>query len=133
MLYLLAIDVHPNLHNVNSISYIPKTLGKGCTSFRSPSLLSHSPPIIHKFHHQNISPKNSIKPHACTHHIVIVVSIVSIAYVNFLVFPNVTCYTHSLSSYIQVQICIMGALRCKCILCVLITNVNMNNNVLHMT
>jgi hypothetical protein len=56
----------------------PKMLGNGCYQFKSHSLLSYFPPIYQKVW-TLMYPNKDSKPHARTHHVVIIINNIIIA------------------------------------------------------
>ena len=80
--------MHPDLRNVTlhniALSLISsnETLGNKCVHSESPSLLSHFLLIYHGFWHWNGPPKE-FKPHACTHHgvIVVIIAMLTLCYI----------------------------------------------------
>ena len=71
-----------------------ETLGNRCAQLKSPSLLSHFPPIYLGFWHQNNPPKN-------TNHMLTLIHCHYCCNINFTLFHKVIRYTNSLLSRIH--------------------------------
>ena len=118
----------------------PETSGNGCAHFKSPSLLSHFALIYHGFRSTK-----EFKPHACTHHVFILViiamltlcySIMSLATLILYCHINIAGLLNIMCTLVATGM-ILGSLECKksfkcsfliCIDCCL-TQVARENNI----
>jgi hypothetical protein len=95
--------VHPNLHNVTPPLISPNPREQMCSV--SISLLVITIPLIYHVCRHHTNPPKQFKPHACTHHVVVIIMIYCYYYnVDFGLFhTTITCYIDHLLSRIHVN------------------------------